>query len=75
MAWKGHTAPINQRNLDLFFFTCSLSMCRRFGVDPREAGQPFVVFQIILTADKSAHEFIHSVRRTPGEDAPGMYVV
>lgn len=50
-------------------------MCRRFGVDPREAGQPFVVFQIILTADKSAHEFIHSVRRTPGEDAPGMYVV
>lgn len=53
-------------------------MCRRFGVDPREAGQPLVVFQIILTADKSAHEFIHSVRRTPstpGEDAPGMYVV
>jgi hypothetical protein len=45
-------------NITPFFFTCSVCLVILFCIKRRGAGQPFAVFQIILTVDNKAHEFV-----------------
>jgi len=54
---KEHTASIKRRNFRLLFFAHSLCLVMSFCVERRVTGQPFVIFQIILTVDRSTHEF------------------
>ena len=51
---KEHTASIKRRNFRLLFFAHSLCLAM-FCVERRVTGQPFVIFQIILTVYRSAH--------------------
>ena len=55
---KQHTASINWHNISLIFFTCSHALGHIFYIECWGAGQPSVVFQIVLTVDNSAHKFV-----------------
>jgi len=54
---KEHTASIKRRNFHLLFSTRSICLVT-FCVEGRGAGQPFVIFQIILAVDRRSHEFV-----------------